>query len=92
MSEEVKISNIHLKIGSHDLSLTVEEARKLKKLLNNLFGHREVRYLQPFHYNPYITIPYWRRWNEWEITYGSANNSDSLGESVNATFSFSENV
>ena len=36
--EKVEIKNINLKIGKKTLTLTVEEAKKLKDVLDSLFG------------------------------------------------------
>ena len=84
MSKEVKISNIQIKMGSHDLDLTVLEARELKKLLDGLFGSQN-NFWWPYY--PYIILKRSPcQINDWEIT---SNNSRAIGT---VTFSYTANL
>jgi len=38
MEKEIKIDSINITIGKRDLSLSIEEAKKLHSALNDLFG------------------------------------------------------
>lgn len=51
MPPEIRIANIEVEIGKKKLSLTVEEAKQLKGLLNNLFGTEIHNHYQ---YNPHL--------------------------------------
>lgn len=50
------IEELKLNLGSKKVSLTVDEAKKLKKALNDLFGKEVVRKVVK---DPYWPYPYW---------------------------------
>ena len=60
--EKVEIKNIEFKVGKKQLNLTVEEAKKLKSILDELFGKEIIKEIKEI-YHPYF--PYYRWW--WEI-------------------------
>ena len=63
MSKEVKISSINVEIGEQNIKLTIEDAKKLKEVLDDIFGKTtEIKFIEtekivekyPY-YQPYIT-------------------------------------
>ena len=71
MADEVEVKNIVFKIGSNEIKLSLNEAKKLKELLNaNFGGSPELPYMPPTIIDRQVPIypqPY--RWREWEITW-----------------------
>jgi len=60
MEEKMEIKEIVLKLGKKEVSLTVEEAKKLKELLGELFGKEIVKEIvkeEHHHYDHYR--PFW---------------------------------
>jgi hypothetical protein len=72
---KVQVSKLKLKLGGSDeLELTVEQARKLKAALEDLFGRTEVRVEKEFIYWPAAPYKYDRRpWGQ-EFWYCSGSN------------------
>ena len=62
--EKVEIKNIEFKVGKKQLNLTVEEAKKLKAILDELFGKEKIKEVKEIHYHDTPYYPY-RWW--WEI-------------------------
>jgi hypothetical protein len=63
---QVEIKKVVIKIKDIELSLTIDEARALKKILNDAFGDKETIYVPTYPIYPtYPTIP----WQPWIITY-----------------------
>lgn len=60
MSEDVRISKICLKIGRKQVELSVSEAKKLKKLLDEMYGSAIVERHDHWHWRPYV--PHWATW------------------------------
>mgnify|MGYP001442225007 CR=1 FL=1 len=61
MSDEVKVERIVIKIGDKKHEFSMEEAKELQKLLNDLLGEKEVIYIpysQPVYVEPHRYIPY----------------------------------
>jgi hypothetical protein len=56
MENKVEIKTVNIKVGKKELSLTVEECKKLKSLLDELFGKEIVKEVTEIHH----TYPY--RW------------------------------
>lgn len=63
-AKEIAIDSLNIKIGGREISLTIEEAKKLKTALEDLFGKDIIKivehqwhYSQPYH-------PYYPRWGE----------------------------
>jgi len=72
MTKNVKVSNINIKIGKKEVTLTLEEAKELRELLNETFGDKETMYVP----NPYPVYPIWERpcrWYYWDVTYHTTN-------------------
>lgn len=55
--KEIKIESINLVIGKKEISLSLEEARKLKNALDELFQERNFRNTYPV-YIPYDPVRY----------------------------------
>ena len=53
---EVEVKNIVIKIGEKEIVLNLEEAKELRKVLDDLLG---VKFIE--HYTPYF--PYYQNWN-----------------------------
>ena len=65
MTKNVKVSNISIKIGKNKITLTLDEAKELKELLNETFGDKETVYIpQPY---PIYERPW--RWEYWDVYY-----------------------
>lgn len=62
MSEQIKVERIEIKIGKKVLSLTPEEMKELRDVLDQTFPKEKVTYIpgQP------IIIDYPRPWKWWE--------------------------
>ncbi len=83
--ELVKVTLIKVKIGSREIELTPDEARRLSEVLNDLIGPKTVQpvYIpvQPY---PKWNEPFWvnpnvEPWpNHWEITRGPLCQTNSL--------------
>jgi hypothetical protein len=65
MSDKTEIKKIVIELEGKELNLTVESAKKLKELLNELFKDRETVYIP---IDRYIPRPW--HWDRWTI-YGS---------------------
>jgi hypothetical protein len=52
--EKVEIDRIVIKVGKRELTFSVEEAKNLKELLNDLFGET-IKYIE----GPVKTVPIW---------------------------------
>jgi len=64
MSEKMEIKKIVLKLNDKEVSLTIEEAKKLKELLGELFGKDIIKEIvkEEHHYHDNYR-PYWV-WNQ----------------------------
>lgn len=86
MKDKVEVSKIVLGIDGKKIELSLEQARELSQLLNNLFGE-QVKIISPITYPIYIPYPtYPRRYPYWEITWGETT-SNTTGYSNSLTFS-----
>jgi hypothetical protein len=89
---EVKVEKISIKIGDKEQEYTLEEAKELQKLLNELFGNKETIYISvpawqvdkviyreptyPYPYTSPTTVPYPGS-NPWIITCGTDTTNSS---------------
>lgn len=67
MQEKVEISKVTLKVGGKDIELTLDQARELKNVLEELFPNRGIPFtpIQPILIEPsYIPRP-WQQWETW---------------------------
>lgn len=64
MEKEIKIDSLKISIGKKEVELSVEEAKKLKKALEDIFGKEVVHeHHHDWWYRPYIsTVPYPYSW------------------------------
>ena len=84
--KEVKIETIKIKIGKREVELTIEEAKKMKELLNDLFGKEIVKEItkEEHHYHDYYSRPYyWTNtvrpsYPNWEVLCDSSNDRPAL--------------
>ena len=58
--EKVEIKNIEFKIGKKQLNLTVEEAKKLKAILDELFGKEIIKEIREIHHYDYPYRWWWQ--------------------------------
>jgi len=82
MSKEVKVSKVILKIDGKEIELSLESARELKDVLNDMLGSPPImREVERYPYVPYIpwyvperksNEPYWK---EWKITWGTGTSN-----------------
>jgi hypothetical protein len=96
-NEAVEIKKIVLKIGDKDINLTIEQAKELKNLLDDLFvtttvvagGSLTVITSPPVIYQPYIPLPNpWWTTQIWcgdtgNVTSGITNSVDTLALTLN---------
>jgi hypothetical protein len=62
--KDIKVESVNIKIGGREINLSVEEAKKLKSALEDLFGKEVVHeYLDKWYWRPYQQYPltpfYW---------------------------------
>ena len=74
MSEKTEIKKIVIELEGKELNLTVESAKKLKELLNELFKDRDTVYIPV---DRYIPRPWY--WDRWTI-YGSSQYTSLTGQ------------
>lgn len=59
MKDGVEIKSIKLNLGGREIELSIEEARKLKKALEDIFGREIIRVIEDrWHFYPQLTEPY----------------------------------
>ena len=88
MSDKVKVEKINIKIGDVEVALSVESAKELQKILNELFGNKEFIYVSNpptiwiYPYTaPFVTTPY--RWWQPTITwYNSGTGTTGTGVTI----------
>jgi hypothetical protein len=83
----VKVEKIVIKIGDKEVEYTLEEAKKLQELLNNLLGNKETIYIPistpypvtvPMPYPVYPrTYPYYPNTSPWIVTYETGTYIDT---------------
>jgi len=69
--KEIAIDSLNIKIGGREISLSVAEAKKLKKALEDLFGKEVVHEHHDHWYYKYYQKPYQPYWGE--IWWGGAS-------------------
>jgi len=67
-NRKVEITSLKLKLGKTEATLTVDEARKLKKVLEDIFGKETVMVYPSYpivieRERPYWTYPYSQPWH-----------------------------
>jgi uncharacterized membrane protein len=84
VSESVEIKKIVIKINDTELSLSPDDARELKKILDELIGTKETVYVPSYpHYPIYwyyeqpMTQPY-----RWTINCDSSNNTLCISNTI----------
>lgn len=74
-AKEIAIDSLSIKIGGREISLTIEEAKKLKTALEDLFGKDIIKIVEhQWHYNSQPLVPYYPRWGE--VWCGGAGNTN----------------
>jgi len=79
MSDKAEIKKVVLQLDDKEIELSVEQAKKLKSLLNELFGkEKETIFIDRYVPNPYPVYPqpyYWR----WDSQIYSAGATGATG-------------
>ena len=78
-SEEVKINNIVLNVGKKEIVLSVDQAKKLKGLLEDLFGKEVIKEVKHEHHYDWYYKP-------WHYKYGNQVYCSSKTEDNSAQF------
>lgn len=100
MENNIAIKNLNLNIGKKEISLTLEEARKLQDVLNDLFKEKEVvkevhhhnhnrswfQEYRPYFYQTVNDDPY----RYFKVTCNSS--SDNLGNNLSYMANLSQNT
>lgn len=78
MKEQIKVTKIEIRIGNKTLSLSPEEMKELKEILNDTFPNP----VQIYPPAPIIierpVYPHWP-WRTWDVTWaGSSNDSQTM--------------
>lgn len=84
MSKKIKVDSINIKIGDDLTKLTVEQAKELKDLLNELLGESKTVYL-PSPPPVIIERPY-RYWTMWAGTTTGTISDMSIPASTSITY------
>lgn len=61
--KDIAIDSLNISIGLSEITLTIEEAKKLKIALDDLFGKEVVRVVD-HHWHYDYSKPYYPRWGE----------------------------
>ncbi len=73
----VKISKLNVKIGKRkEISLTLEEAKELQRILNDTFGEQKIVYPVIIPPSPVIIERPIRPWRYWGVTW-TVNNKNT---------------
>lgn len=92
MSDAVKVNKIVLDIGDKEITLTMEQAKKLKDLLADLFGKEVIKEVHHHHeywwkYYPQVTWDTGKFQSDPNIVYCKALSYDANKESLRVDFS-----
>ena len=72
--KEIAIDSLNIKIGGRDIELSIAEAKKLKKALEDLFGKEVIHeYHDHWYYRQYNQPYYWNRDIVYCSTAGGSN-------------------
>lgn len=73
---EIKVSKIELQIGKKKFDLSVEEAKRLKKILCDTFPNENTQWIPYYSYPIYPNYPYYDVQTTW--TSGTISVSDGV--------------
>lgn len=59
MRDKPSIKKIVFNVNGKTLELTSDEAKELKSILSDLFGEKEIQYVDRWHYNYPWNYPHW---------------------------------
>lgn len=82
--KEVKIEKMVLNIEGEKVSLSMEQAKKLKKILDELFGKEVIKevikenHYHDYWYRPYNTYVNTQKWNDNVVFCATANSKASM--------------
>jgi hypothetical protein len=79
---EVEVKNIVIKIGEKEILLNLEEAKELKKVLDDLLGVKLIEYYIPYfrYYQNWNITPYiGPQWSSGTICCSNKNNGNRIG-------------
>lgn len=60
--DKVEIKTVNIQIGKKQLTLTVEEAKKLKEVLVELFGKEVIKEVKEIHHHDYYPYRWYWGW------------------------------
>ena len=86
------VIDIDGKLEDGKLALSVEEARNLKKLLDELFGGQEKITYIPYYTEPYRIYPYTVKIGDYPGWYGTSTVGVTTTVVTNPTYQSSDNV
>lgn len=76
--EEIKIEKMVLNIEGEKVNLTMEQAKKLKKILDDLFGKEVIKEIHTeHHYKDWFSKPYY-----WSNVWAANEKSGMLGDVI----------
>lgn len=96
VENEILIKELTIKLGKKEISLTVDEAKKLKKSLEDLFGKEVIKeVVHEHHYDwyyrylsspsPYVSNPPYTVWCGSDATSGTATNITAHNANLQGT-------
>lgn len=62
MEKEVSIQSIKILMGKREVELSIEEAKKLKKALEEIFGTKVIEKTEHIHYHDYFRYYDWNKY------------------------------
>ncbi len=78
----VKISKLNVKIGKKEVSLTIEEAKELQKILNDTFGEQKTVFVPSS--SIIIERPVISPWKYWGVTWTGDTSENAITYSLNS--------
>ena len=91
----VKIAKINIKMGKKKVSLSVEEAKELRDLLNDTFGEQKAIFMPS---SPIIIDRPYHPWRYWgvdyttpSVTWTSGNTTGSAATGATVTYALNSN-
>jgi len=98
-TEKVEIKKIVLKVGDEEISLTPENAKKMKELLDELFGKTVIREDHHHHHHDYIYHDWmpikWYPDNPyptWTAVSPNYSSESSIGNNLGVSATFDSNT
>lgn len=86
MKDKIEVAKIHIKIGDKTISLKPEQAKELKKILNEMFEESHDKVIHEYRYwwnFPILGTPYYPQWTITCGDTGIATSGTALGNASN---------